>query len=444
MKQQKKKLAQLQVSSIEIKRQISMLEKRCKEEDSRAAQLALYRRPFSVSIKPFDVMFEPFSVSIKPFLIYRHPFTLSIQPNMLIKKKAFSVIKKEPFPLILKEEEFKQLRKKEAFQSDIKKKMLHSDMLIEDHLSLEQMGDEVSLFAEDFVEEARAEAREKLKKERDKKQKKYYSKKYTKKSKHKSKRKKEKKKNRFAIKDFNKWFKYSVGYKTTFANLAHASTNREYVKATLTISPVKYFFMGATFKKDISAYHNKYYQPDFSYSFGYADWHPGTISFGYSNYSNNKLNPKGKESRFNFKSGAWDLGYKNKFFNMNFSAGLKYVPIKKKGTFSLKASKVFDNGLLLSSKLKVYLYLNQQQLALTAKKYLYKNFFMMGSVYLYSHLDKQSFLEPDYAYTFGWKAKKKGDISVSYSNYYMPTRWNWREKEGPAFNTGSLSLSVSF
>jgi len=360
---------------------------------------------------------------------------------------------KQPFnitipPFVLAQEENTSL---------VAEKVLRTDMEVENYIDREEMGEEVALFEEDFIEEAREEAKEKRRLQRENEAKeriKRYTKKYKKTKKNKKKKKKKKKKhyvhkkkkkkNRFAIKDFKKWFKYSLGYKTTFANLENDSTNRSYVKASLTISPIKYFFIGATFKKDVNSYHNKYYQPDFSYSFGYSDWHQGTINFGYSNYANNKFNPKGKERRFNFKSGAWDLGYKDTFFNIKFGMGIKYIPKRKKGSFSLRASKMFKNGLFFSSTLKTYLYMNQQRLSLTAKKYLYKNLFVKGSLYLYSHYDKQTFLEPDYAYTVGWKAKKKGDISISYSNYYTPTRWNWREKEGPAFNTGSLSVSMSF
>lgn len=300
----------------------------------------------------------------------------------------------------------------------IKKAILKSELLIENTMEMEQAGSEMSLVAEQAKEDARNELL--------------------------NKKKGKKSSNPFAIKPLNKWFSFSAGYKTTLLNFNKPSSNREYAKVSVNISPIKYFFLGATFNKDTNSYHSPYYQPDFSYSFGYSDWHSATWSLIYSNYSNNKINPKEGENRFNFSAGSWDLGYKDKIKGISVSGSLKYTVNTKKGVASVNVSKVFDNGLLLSGKLKSYLHMNQQQLSLTSKHFLYKRFYVMGSIYLYAHYDKQSSLEPDYAYKFGWQAKKKGDLSFTYSNYYSPTRWNWREAEGSAFNTGSLSVSMSF
>jgi len=251
-------------------------------------------------------------------------------------------------------------------------------------------------------------------------------------------------KERFKIKDFSKWFKYGVGYSTSVSNLSDSGVSREYLKASLTVSPMKYFFLGVTFNKDINAYNNIYYQPDFSYSFGYSDWHPDTWSLIYSNYSDNKIAPAPDQDRFHFDEGVWELKYKSKIDKFNVSGALRYVQKGSKGEFVLTASRMLENDVLLSSNLKFDLYTNQQQLTLSGKTFLYKKFFVSGSMYLYSHLDKQTDLEPDYAYSFGWVNPEKGGVSIVYSNYYTPTRWGWREKDGPSFVQGSLSVSVNF
>jgi len=321
--------------------------------------------------------------------------------------------------------------------------MLYQDMQIQNNSVTEQLVDEVELFMEEARDEAIKEVKEKKKKRKKEKRKKNLkNRKLTQKIK--VIQKEVKPYDRLKIKALNKWFKYSFGYKTTFANIENASTNREYLKASLIISPIKYFFFGATFKKDTNSYYNKYYQPDFSYSFGYSDWHQGTWSLIYSNYSNNKINPRNNENRYNFSSGAWELGYKDKLETVYLSGSLKYTEKSKDGFVSFKASKIFDNGFFISGQIKFYLHTNQQQLTLTAKHYIYKKFFAMGSIYLYSYPKKQTFLEPDYAYKFGWKATKKGKLSITYSNYYTPTRWNWKDDEGPKFNAGSLSISINF
>ncbi len=331
-----------------------------------------------------------------------------------------------------------------------RKKELH----IIDFLQSQQRGDEMALFEEDMREEAQAEAIEELKNKKilQNKKKKFSKthKGYAKNKLHASSIKKSVKsktltlKERFKIKDFSKWFKYGLGYSTSVSNLSDSGASREYLKASITVSPIKYFFLGATFNKDINGYKNIYYQPDFSYSFGYSDWHTDTWSLIYSNYSDNKITPTIGQDRFHFDEGVWELKYKSKIDNYNVWGALQHIQKGSQGQLVLNASRMLENDVLLSSNLKFYLHTNQQQLTLSGKTFLYKKFFVSGSLYFYSDLDKQTDLEPDYAYSFGWVNPQKGGVSIVYSNYYTPTRWGWRDKDGPNFNQGALTLSVNF
>ena len=201
--------------------------------------------------------------------------------------------------------------------------------------------------------------------------------------------------------------------------------------------------MGATFIKTINSKHNIYYEPDFSYSFGYSDWHQDTFSLIYSNYQDNKLKPKGKKNRFNFTSGNWDLSYKTKMKDIYLYGNMKYSHKSKRKYFSLKASKKF-NKFLFSLKYRKSLHINQDQFTLASKGYIYKKFYTSASLYLYSNLEKQTFLEPDYAFSFGWRDTKKGKVSLMYSNYYTATRFPWRYNSGPTLDKGSISLSMRF
>jgi hypothetical protein len=253
----------------------------------------------------------------------------------------------------------------------------------------------------------------------------------------------------FKLKDFDKWFKYKVGYSNSVEGLTKRNVAREYVKATVMMSPMQYFFINATFNKDINGFKNIYYQPDFSYSFGYSDWHPDTWSLVYSNYANNKFNPKEGEERFNFDQGTWELKYKTKKNKYNLSGALRFIPKNSVGSLVFNGSRSvksdwLEKDILLSSNLKFYLDTNQQRLTLSSKAFLYKKFFVSSSVYLYADYSKQTALEPDYAYSFGWVDTSKGGLSITYSNYYTPTRWGWRDEEGPTFSQGSLSVSVNF
>ncbi|RUM69619.1 MAG: hypothetical protein DSZ09_05420 [Sulfurovum sp.] len=257
-------------------------------------------------------------------------------------------------------------------------------------------------------------------------------------------------KNKYALKDFSKWFKYSFSFNTSFANWkSYHDSTREYLKGTIIISPIKYLFLSVTFNKTINRYYNKYYTPDFSYSFGYSDWHQDTFGLIYSNYADNRFNPDAKHKRFNFDAGSWDLSYKTKYKDLYLYGDIKYIQKYKKGYISLKANKIiksnkFIKKYTLSAKYKRYIHINQDQVTFSARGYLYKKFYVAGSLYLYSHLSKQTYLEPDYAYTFGWRDTRKGKLSIMYSNYYKPTRFNWRPKEGPSFDRGSVSLYLNF
>jgi len=262
--------------------------------------------------------------------------------------------------------------------------------------------------------------------------------------KYKNKYKKNKKNNKGLIKPLNKWFKFSLRFGSSYSNFfKENNTTRETIKASVSISPIKYLFAGATFMKTINKKHNIYYEPDFSYSFGYSDWHQDTFSLMYSNYADNKFNPKGKKSRFNFTSGNWDLSYKTKIKDIYFYGNLKYSHKNKSKYFSVKASKKL-NKLLFSVKYRRSLHIDQDRVTLAAKGYIYKKFYASASLYMYSHLNKQTFLEPDYAYSFGWRDSRKGKVSIMYSNYYTATRFPWRYKSGPPIEKGSISLSVRF
>jgi len=249
---------------------------------------------------------------------------------------------------------------------------------------------------------------------------------------------------RFKLKPYNKWIKISFAYKTSFANLETSNRTREYAKMSINISPIKYLFFGASFNKTLNEYYNQYYQPDFSYSFGYSDWHQDTWSLVYSNYANNKFNPKGKQKRFNFSAGIWRLGYKTKVKDIYLSGAIKYLHKRRKTKIELKSSKKIGKDTLVYAKFQHYFPSNQNQLELSARSFLYKKFFVAGSVYAYTDNKNQFFLDPDYAYSFGWKDSRKHKINIIYSNYYTATRWPWKEKEGPNFNRGSLSVSVKF
>jgi len=244
-----------------------------------------------------------------------------------------------------------------------------------------------------------------------------------------------------AFKPLSKWLSCSLGYGTTLNNLQEQNYGREALKTTCTLTPYSYFFAGTTLSFDINDYTNPYYQPDFSYSFGYSDWHQDTWSFGYSNYSNNKIHPKGKENRFNFQSGTWEVGYKNKIDNISLAAKAKYIPIHNTKKLSVSSKTTVLDKVMVSAQLQHNITSKQNKLTLSAKTFVYDKLFVSGSLYEYYKKDTKGTLDPDYAYSIGWKDSRPFHPSITYSNYYMPTRW--ASDEGPKFKDGSLSVSFN-
>lgn len=248
----------------------------------------------------------------------------------------------------------------------------------------------------------------------------------------------------FKLKPLRSWVKGSVSYSTTPNNLVGAEQGRETLNFPISITPIKNFFLSANFKYDLNSYNNIYYQPDFSYSFGYSDWHIDTWGLNYSNYANNKLNPKEGEDRFNFESGRWDLNYKTKINGVKWKGSYQYTRASESKTFKLTASKTLFDKVSTSAMWKHNFHYKQERLTLSAKSFIYKKFMIGGSAYLYSDYGVQKSLEPDYAYSFGWYDKRQYHPTITYSNYYMPTRWPGRDNADVPFGAGVVSVKMKF
>lgn len=243
------------------------------------------------------------------------------------------------------------------------------------------------------------------------------------------------------FKAFEDWFKVSVGYSTTLKNIDEKHYGREALKTILTINPHSYYFLGMTSSFDLNNYTNPYYQPDFSYSFGYSDWHMDTFSWNYSNYANNKFSPKEGEDRFNFGKGNWELSYKTKYDDITLTAKGKYVTKTDTKKLYLKAKTVVLDDVMVSAQWKHNINKNQNRLTLSVKTFLYEKFFVSGSVYEYFKPDTIGSNDGEYAYSFGWKDSRPFYPSILYSNYYTATRWD--PDEGPKFHDGTLSIKFN-
>jgi hypothetical protein len=314
----------------------------------------------------------------------------------LLKKKKDEEERERLALLKKQEEERKRLAK-------LKEKMVQEEVVELDKLDLfesDQIGEELALFNQD-----------------------------------------KKKTSKGGFKELEDWFKVSVGYSTTLKNLNEQDYGREALKTTVTINPHSYYFLGVTTSLDLNGYESPFYQPDFSYSFGYSDWHMDTFSWNYSNYANNKFSPKEGEDRFNFGKGNWELSYKTKYDDITFTAKGKYVTDTDTKKLYLKAKTIVLDDVMVSAQWKHNINKDQNRLTFSAKTFLYEKFFVSGSIYEYIKPDSIGSNDGEYAYSFGWSDSRPFHPTIIYSNYYTPTRWD--PDEGPKFHDGTLSIKFN-
>ncbi len=218
--------------------------------------------------------------------------------------------------------------------------------------------------------------------------------------------------------------------------------NKNFQKYVASVSikynPISYWFFNTTFY-----YYPKGrnpWDPDFSYSFGYDDWHPYTLSLVYSNYGPNRLHPTQKGERFTrFAEGTFSLGWKftvpkniEKLFIVHPSGGII-------GSINYNVTpRYFDLATLSKKHWK-------ETFSITLKYTIYKWWYITVTYYYYPHPEQQQPWDPDYTYSFGYFDWHPGTIAIQYSNY-AGNRYPWR-KRGPGtgkFKSGYISISWSW
>lgn len=249
---------------------------------------------------------------------------------------------------------------------------------------------------------------------------------------------------RFRVKDFDKWFKSHVSYCNFVKDMTGKEKGWEALHAAVLMSPIENFYVGTTLILNLNDYNNHHYQPDFTYTIGYADWRPDTFGLTYSNYANNKFYPKKSKDHFNFDEGTWEVNYKTRLDPWRVQAAYRYTPFIDKKMLKVTASGMLHEKVHFSAAWDHYFNYPQERLTLSGKAFVFDRLFASGSVYLYSSLERQTDLEPDYAYSFGWYDHRPYHLSFTYTNYYMPTRWWWRDLHNrPIFDDGFFCVEMN-
>jgi hypothetical protein len=212
------------------------------------------------------------------------------------------------------------------------------------------------------------------------------------------------------------------------------------LQATLRFKPLaqSYWFAQLQFFRYLRGDRQQAWHPDFSYAFGYEDWHPGSWSLVYANYTGTRFKPDAAagEGRFNFPQGQWTLGYKfllperlepwllvGDGDQSACSANLHVMP--RYVEYTTGAVRPFKKSASLACR-----YTRPE------------GWYADMALYAYPHGGEQQPWDPDFTYGFGWSGGDHGNLTLGYQNY-SGNRFPGRSRgagEG-GFRSGSVSAS---
>lgn len=200
-----------------------------------------------------------------------------------------------------------------------------------------------------------------------------------------------------------------------------------------------YWFFNVTYYTYLNQKTKAPWNPDFSYVFGYDDWHPYTFSLLYSNYGGNRLNPNKKrgEKFTRIEEGAISLGWKfpvppeiEKLFIVHETGGLT-------GGVNYNLTPRYMN--LASLKKEPW----KQMLSLSIKYAIYKWWYANITIFYYPIGAQKQPWDPDFTYGFGYFDWHPGTLSIQYNNY-SGNRLPWKKNVRGTGRLRDGSLSVAW
>jgi hypothetical protein len=209
----------------------------------------------------------------------------------------------------------------------------------------------------------------------------------------------------------------------------------------LRYQPLSYWFFATSLHRYLDRDDQAPWNPDFTYSFGYDDWHPYTLSLVYGNYGNNRFDPNGDDNEqfTRFSQGTWSLAWK--FPVPEVVAEPLLIDTSQKINCRISGNltpSYFDNRLERRRSYK-------KSASFGCRYPIWKSFFFDWNLYYYPDGRQQQPWDPDFTYGFGYFDWRPGTITVQYSNY-AGNRYPWRDHTSSAgqFTDGQITLGLSF
>ncbi|MBL7993185.1 MAG: hypothetical protein JNN25_17235 [Candidatus Kapabacteria bacterium] len=215
------------------------------------------------------------------------------------------------------------------------------------------------------------------------------------------------------------------------------------VGASLSYVPIGYWFVNLSVMRYWYPERKQSWNPDFTYSFGYNDWHPYTFSFTYQNYGGNRFAPQAGEVVSRFWEGTFSLGWK--FPSAKLIEYLCVVHPSGGIGHSLNANITPQYRDAASGETRFW----KTDFTLSTKYTIYENFYFNFNINLYPIAGQQQPWDPDFTYGFGYFDWHPYSFSVQYNNF-AGGRFPWNpttlQSKGffDAFLDGTISVSWSF
>lgn len=202
-------------------------------------------------------------------------------------------------------------------------------------------------------------------------------------------------------------------------------------------NPLSYWFATFTAYRYLHPSFQQSWDPDFTYSFGYDDWHPYTLSLIYGNYTGNRFAAGNGVAHSRLEQGGITLAYKfplpdllRPIFlsgmgdDLMCSASMTLVPRYTDTQNSIKDNKV--------------------NIGLGCRYTLPAGWFATFTIYHYLRPEQQQPWDPDFVYGFGYFDWHSDTISIQYSNF-SGNRFPWRSHAANTgtFRSGSILVSWS-
>ncbi|NDV19261.1 hypothetical protein GO013_07485 [Pseudodesulfovibrio sp. JC047] len=201
---------------------------------------------------------------------------------------------------------------------------------------------------------------------------------------------------------------------------------------TISFNGLSPYYARLTFYQYLEPSFQQGYEPDFSYSFGVANYSPDTLSLEYANYGGNRLNPKSGEDFTNFNSGTFTTTYRFEipkpiveFFHPAENASIL-------GWASHNLTPEYEPG-------KWW----KQWFGLGLSIPIWGKFSFWTQANIYPDSSKHALGDPDFIYGFGYYDWSPGGFILAYSSY-ASNSFPWSPDRGGSFTDGSIFFGYNF